>query len=189
MIRRFRHHLRPVRAKLAAGLVASCATAVMQLAAPWPLKFIFDSVLAHMPLPGWLRWLPPGRIPLLGSLAAGMVLIAVLLGVSDYLSNRLVATAGQRVVFDLRCRLFRHLEAQRLDFHQKRTTGDLLARLGGDIQAIQSAMVTAVPTLVRNVLTLLGMVVIMLLVDWRFTVLSLAVAPGLFWVTRRYLHR
>ncbi|MGH9067856.1 MAG: ABC transporter transmembrane domain-containing protein, partial [Acidimicrobiales bacterium] len=189
MIRHFGPHLRPVRAMLGAGLMASAAAAVMQLAAPWPLKFIFDSVLAHKPLPGLLAWLPPGHAARLEVLAGAMLVIAAGLGLCDYLSNRLVATAGQRVVYDIRCRLFRHLEAQSLGFHLGRRTGDLLARLGGDIQAIQSAMVKAVPTLARNVLSLVGMAVIMAVIDWRYMLLAVSLVPGLFWVSRRYLGR
>jgi len=189
MIRCFAPHLRSVRLMLAGGLLASVGTAVMQWVAPWPLKFIFDSVLATKALPHWLSWLPGSRIGLLEAMAGAMLAIAAVLGLADYLSNRWVATAGQRVVFDIRCRLFRHLEAQSLGFHQQHQTGDLLARLGGDIQAIQSAMVTAVPTLVRNALTLFGMFVIMLVIDWRYALLAVSLLPGLFWVSRRYLAR
>ena len=189
MIPVFRPHLRAVRRSLALGMAASVATALLQLASPWPLKFIFDSVLSSRPLPSWLSWLPHGHAALLGALSAAMVVIAVVLAATDYLSNRLVATAGQQAVFELRSRLFRHIEMQRSAFHQRRTTGDLLARLGGDVQAIQSAVVTAVPTLTRNSLTLVGMVVIMLAIAWRFTLLSLAVAAVLFWITRAYLRR
>ncbi|MHB8490535.1 MAG: ABC transporter ATP-binding protein, partial [Candidatus Dormibacteria bacterium] len=178
-----------VRLMLAGGLLASVGTAVMQWVAPWPLKFIFDSVLSSKALPHWLAWLPSSRIGLLEAMAGAMLAIAAVLGLADYLSNRWVATAGQRVVFDIRCRLFRHLEAQSLGFHQQHQTGDLLARLGGDIQAIQSAMVTAVPTLVRNALTLCGMFVIMLVIDWRYALLAVSLLPGLFWVSRRYLAR
>lgn len=167
----------------------SAVTAAMQWAAPWPLKFIFDSVLAHKAMPGLLAWLPPGGTPLLEALAVAMVVIALLLGLSDYLSNRLVATAGQRVVFDIRCRLFRHIEDQGLAFHQRRKSGDLMSRLGGDIQAIQSAVVTAVSTLLRNTLTLVGMAVIMLLIDWRYALLALGLMPLLALATRFYLER
>ena len=188
-MRVFGSHLRPVRWMLAGGLLASVGAAAMQWVAPWPLKFVFDSVLGRKPLPAWLSWLPGSRIGLLSAMVAALLITAAGLGLADYLSNRLVATAGQRVVFEIRCRLFRHLEAQSLAFHQRRQTGDLLARLGGDIQAIQSAMVTAVPTLVRNGLTLAGMAAIMSLIDWRYALLAVLPLPGLFWLSRRYLHR
>lgn len=189
MTRSFRAHLRPVRRIIAGGLAASVLAAVTQWVAPWPLKFIFDSVIGHKPLPGWLSWLPGSRNGLLDALAATMLIAAALLALADYLSTRLVATAGQRVVIGIRCELFRHIEAQGLAFHHRRQTGDLLARLGGDVQAIQSAMVSAVPTLVRNVLTLAGMVTIMLVVDWRYALLATSLVPVLFGVTRYYLRR
>ncbi len=187
MIRRFAPHLRPVRGTLVAGLVASAMAAVMEWAAPWPLKFIFDSVIGHKALPSWLSWLPSRQGGRLEVLAAAMLGIAALLALSDYLSTRLVATAGQRVTFEIRSQLFRHIEAQSLAFHQRRQAGDLLARLGGDVQAIQTAMVTAVPTLLRNVLTLSGMITIMLIVDWRYALLAISLVPALFWATRHYL--
>lgn len=189
MIKTFRPYLRPARAMLGAGLLASVVVAVMEWAAPWPLKFIFDSVLGHRPLPGWLGWLPAKRTSLLVALVGAMVAVAAGRAVADYLSNRLVATAGQRVVLDVRCQLFRHIESQALSFHQRRRTGDLLARLGGDVQAIQSAVVNAVPTLVRNLLTLGGMVAILLVIDWRYALLAMVLAPFLAWGTRYYLAR
>lgn len=189
MLRRFRPHLRPVRAMLSAGLAASALAAVMAWVGPWPLKFIFDSVIGHKRLPSWLAWLPAGGNGLLMAMVAAMLAAAAVLAVADYLSTRFVATAGQQVVFGIRCQLFRHIEEQGSGFHQRRQTGDLLARLGGDIQAIQSAMVTAVPTLVRNVLTLVGMITIMLVVDWRYALLAVSLVPALFWATRHYLAR
>jgi len=174
---------------LAAGVAAAALQAVMQWLAPWPLKLIFDTVLAHHKVPGLLNGLVSGRSARLDVLALAMLVIAVLLGVFSYLSNRLVAIAGQRVVYDLRCDLFRHLEAQSLGFHQRRSTGDLMSRLSGDTQAIQNLTVNAVPTFVNNVLTLVGMVVIMALVDWHFTVLALSVIPLTAWAVRHYLKR
>ncbi len=186
---RFRRHVRPVRAMLLGGLAASVVAALMTWATPWPLKFVVDSVIGHRPLPSWLHGLPAGRGPRLVVLVGAMVAVAAALAAADYAATRLVATAGQQIVFGLRGELFRHLEAQGAGFHQRRRTGDLLARLGGDVQAIQSAVVNAVPTLVRNVLTLAGMVVIMVVVDWRYALLATALVPVLAVTARWYLGR
>ncbi len=187
MLRYFRPHLRPVRGLLVAGLLSSVASAVMQLIAPWPLKYIFDSVISHKALPSRLSGLPKSPNALLLLMAGAMAVIGALLALSDYFSTRCVATAGQRVIFAIRGQLFRHIETQGASFQQRRRTGDLLARLGGDVQAIQSAVITALPTLVRNCLALAGMVVIMLIVDWRFSLLALALAPVLVIASRYYL--
>lgn len=189
MIWRFRSYLRPVRWMLVAGLGASVLQSVLQWAAPWPLKLIFDDVLSHHRLPSWLGFLPTDRVGLLGALAAAIVVLAAGQGVANYLANRFIAHAGQRVVFTIRGALFGHLTAQSLAFHQRRTTGDLLARLGGDTQAVQNAMVTAVPTALTNALTLTGMIVIMTLLDWRYTLLTLTLVPVLFLTVRWYVER
>ncbi len=189
MFQYFRPHVRPVRGLLSAGLLASVMSAVMQWIAPWPLKYIFDSVISHKPLPSWMSGLPTSANSLLWFMVAVMAVVAGLLALSDYFSTRFVATAGQRVIFAIRGQLFRHIEAQGTGFHQRRRVGDLLARLGGDVQAIQSAVVTALPTLVRNVLTLVGMIAIMFVVDWRFSLLALVLVPVLGFASRYYLNK
>ncbi len=179
--------LRPVRLTLAAGLGFSVLRAVLQWIAPLPLKLVFDSVLANHPLPGFLSWLPTNKDHRLLSLCAGMMLIAAVLSVSSYGANALLANAGQRVVFELRCRLFRHIVTQSQRFHQRQAVGDLLSRLGGDVQAMQGVVINVVPVVVENSITVAGMVVIMLVLDWRFSLLAVALLPLLWWVVRHYL--
>lgn len=187
--RRFAPYTHGVRGMLAAGLAASVAQAITQWAAPWPLKVIFDSVLGHRSLPRLLDFLPADPIGRLAVLTAATVAIAVALGVSGYAANRWVAHAGQRVVFALRCHLFTHLQSQSVGFHQRRTTGDLISRLTGDTAQIQSLVVDMVPTVLNNVVTLAGMIVIMLILDWQLAVAALAITPILTIAVRYYLRR
>lgn len=187
MVRRFLPYLRPVGPALGAGILASVAQAAMQWLEPWPLKMIFDSVIGHQPLPAALHFLPALAQPRLNALVGAMLGIMLLLGLASYLATRLVAQAGQRVVFDLRRDLFVHLESQSLGFHQRRTTGDLLTRVSGDAQALQGMVVNAIPTLVNSVFTLTGMLVIMLVVDWHFTLLALSLMPLLYLAARYFL--
>ncbi len=179
VLRRFLPFLAPVRGRLALGFVAGVLQAVFQWISPWPLKLIFDSVLNHLPLPAFLDFLPTAPDVRLAVLAVAMALIAVGLGVFGYASTVWLAEAGQRLVYDVRVALFRHLTAQSLAFHNGRTTGDLMSRLSGDAQALQAMMITAVPTLLNNVLTMVGIVVIMFMVDWRFALVTLALVPVL----------
>jgi ATP-binding cassette subfamily B protein len=179
--------LRPVRLAVIGGVTCSLARAVLQWVAPLPLKLIFDNVLSNHRLPALLAWLPGSRSARLYVLCGAMILVAVLLGLTAYGANALLAGAGQRVVYDLRCRLFRHLEQQSARFHQGRPVGDLLSRLGGDVQAMQSVVVNVLPVVVENSLTVAGMVVIMLVLDWQFSLLALALLPGLWWVVRHYM--
>lgn len=184
--RRFLPYLRPVRRVVATGLAASLLAAVMQWLAPLPLKVIFDSVLAHHPVPGVLSWLPTDPVSRLGALTLVSVAVAGVFGLSAYFANRLVAQAGQRVVFAIRRDLFTHLTRQSAAFHQRRPTGDLMSRLDGDVAQIQAMTVDAVPTVLNSVATIGGMVVIMLLIDWQFALVMLSTVPVLALLVRHY---
>ncbi len=180
--------MRPVRLQVVAGIALSVGRAVFTWLAPWPLKMVFDSVLASHPLPlGLGAWLPAGRIARLDALALAMVAIALGLGITAYGANALLANAGQKVVYDLRCRLFRHIQAQSMTFHYRQRVGDLLARLGGDVQAMQGVVVNVIPVIAENVLTVAGMAVIMFLLDWHFSLLALTTVPVLYIVVRHHL--
>jgi ATP-binding cassette, subfamily B, bacterial len=187
-IMRLAVHLRPVRGLLLTGISASFAGAVMQWLAPWPLKVIFDSVLAHHRPPRLLSWMPAdpsGRLVILSVLT---VLVAALLGGFGYLADRKVAQAGQQVVFAIRTALFGHLLAQSPSFHQRRRTGDLMSRLDGDIQQMQAVMVDAVPTVVNNIATVAGFVVIIFFINVSLGLVTIAVVPTLYLLVR-YFHR
>jgi len=186
-MRRFLPFLGPVRGRLALGVAAGVVQTIFQWASPWPLKLIFDSVLNRVPLPAFLAFLPSAPDARLAVLASGMALIAVAIGVFGYASTVWLAQAGQRVVYDIRLALFSHLETQSLAFHQGRTTGDLMSRLSGDAQALQAMMITALPTLLTNTLTIAGIAAIMLWVDWRFALVTLALVPVLHLSARRMI--
>jgi ATP-binding cassette subfamily B protein/subfamily B ATP-binding cassette protein MsbA len=179
--------LAPARLAIAGGLGFSLLRAALQWVAPVPLKMVFDNVLGHHRLPQALSWLPTDRHSLLYVLCAAMAVTALLLALASYGANALLANAGQQVVFDLRNRLFRHMQAQSSAFHLRRPVGDLLARLGGDVQAMQSVVVNVVPVVVENSVTIVGMVVIMFVLDWRFSALALLLLPALAWVVRHYM--
>ncbi len=179
--------LHAVRFAIAGGVLFSAFRAMLTWIVPVPLKLIFDSVFANHPLPSVLSWMPTSHSERLYVLVGAMVVIATLLGLTAYGADVLLAGAGQRVVFDLRTRLFRHLTAQSAAFHQHRKQGDLLARLGGDVQAMQSVVVNVVPVVAENVLTVFGMLVIMFVLQWQFSLLAMSLLPVLWLVMRHYM--
>jgi ATP-binding cassette, subfamily B, bacterial len=188
-IRRFLGYVRPVRGLLVAGMIASVFEAVMQWLAPWPLKFIFDSVLSNHPLPSFLSWMPATTSGRLLVLSVATLAIAAGDGIFSYVSNRRVADAGQRVVFAIRTALFRHLTVQSLGFHQRRRTGDLMSRLDGDIQQMQAVMVDGVPTVTNNIVTLTGFAVIMFLIDPTLGLATVGAVPFMYLLVRYFLRR
>ena len=187
-----RGYLRPYTAALSAAGLFMAAKAVVLLLAPWPLKFIIDSVIFQKPLPHALNgFLPdPGHsLALLNTLGIAMLALGLIDAVLSYWGNRLLLRTGQHAIFDIRRDLFAHMQRLSLSFHRRQKSGDIMARLGGDIQTLQDFVVSAGTNLSAHLLTMVGMIVVMLIVDWRFALVVMAVVPLLLFIMQRYSAR
>src|SRR6184192_1196838 len=90
---------------------------------------------------------------------------------------------------DLRRVLYSHIQHLSLSYHDQKRTGDLISRVTTDIDAVQSLISQVMLGMLVNVLTLAGMMIVMLYLNWAFTVIALLVAPALFFVIYHYTHR
>jgi len=188
-----RHYLRPYTPALAAAGSLMAVRAVALLLTPWPLKLTIDSVIFHKPLPQWLAAFLPNpltqRLLLLDALGVALLSLGAANAALAYFGNRLLLSTGQRAIFNLRRDLFAHMQRLSLSFHRRQKTGDLIARLGGDIQTLQDLVVTVGTGLFAQLLTIAGMTAIMLMIDWRFAVVVIAVAPLLLFIVHSYSTR
>ena len=189
----FRDYLRPHRRALGLAAFVMSLRAGVLLLIPWPLKFIIDSVLFHHALPQWMAgWMPDPalhRLALLNVLASVMVLLGLLDMLLTIFGNRLLLVAGQHAVFELRQDLFAHLQRLSLGYHRRRRSGELSSRLNGDIQALQNFVTTAGTGIFAHLVTLVGMMAIMCLIDWRYALVVIAGGPVLLWLMQRYSSR
>lgn len=188
-----RRYLRPYTAALTAAGLSMAAKAAVLLLAPWPLKFIIDSVIFHQPLPHWLSGFLPDpsshSLALLNTLGIAMLVLGLVDAALSYWGNRLLLRTGQHAIFDIRRDLFAHMQRLSLSFHRRQKSGDIMARLGGDIQTLQDFVVSAGTSLSAHLLTMVGMAVVMLIVDWRFALVVMAVVPLLLFIMQRYSAR
>ena len=177
---------------LAVAFVAMLAEAGTDLLEPWPLKVVFDHVLADKPLPAWLaRWplLASDRIALLDAAALSVVAIAIIGAIASYTSSYLSTSAGLAIGRELRRTVYHHLHRLSLSFYEQRKTGDLVARLTGDVDTAYDFISSALLGGAFDVLVLSGMLAVMFAMDWRFTLISLAIVPPLFFVVYRLTRR
>jgi ATP-binding cassette, subfamily B, bacterial len=176
--------LRPHWKALTLALLAVAGETATDLAEPWPLKIVLDNLLQHKPLPGWMGgavgWIGSDKLAVLNFAVMAVAIIAVVGAASSYLEKYLTTSVGQWVMHDLRRTLYHHIHRLSLAEHDQKRTGDLIGRVTSDIESIQSFITTALMGILTNVLTLLGIVGVMLYLNWRFTLISLAVAPVLF---------
>jgi len=188
--------LRPHAKALALGLLAVIGGTIADLLQPWTLKIVFDNVLKPGSLKGhgWLNHLilataGTDRLAILRFAAVAALVIAVAGATCSYWEKYLTTSVGQWVMHDLRRTLYSHVQRLSLSYHDHKQTGDLISRVTSDIDAIQSFIASGVLGVFINILTLAGMVGVMFYVNWRFTLIALSVAPGLFAVVFSYTRR
>jgi ABC-type multidrug transport system fused ATPase/permease subunit len=176
--------LRPRRRALAAIFAAMLVQMVMSLAAPWPLKIVIDRVIGNHPEPWWIN----DALASLGvdsktriAEAAGIVtvMIALAAGAAMYVSSNLTESLSQSIGNDLRVRLYHQLQQLSLAYYDTNRVGTILSTLTSDVQTIQSFASASTLSIFTNTLTVVGMVVVMLLCRWDFTLIALAVTPVL----------
>ncbi len=176
--------LRPHWKALTLALLAVACEIATELLEPWPLKIVLDYLLQSKELPvwlsGWVSWMGPDKLAVLNFAVVAVAVIAVAGALSSYLEKYLTTSVGQWVMHDLRRTLYHHIHRLSLAEHDQKRTGDLIGRVTSDIEAVQSFITSALLGILTNVLTLLGIVAVMLYLNWRFTLISLAIAPLLF---------
>ncbi|MFV8164635.1 ABC transporter ATP-binding protein [Mycobacterium sp. 134] len=175
--------IRPYRL-LVAGIFAVLLIQIATgLAAPWPLKVVLDSVVGHHPLPGWLHGLlqpllgGEGKMHIAGLAAIMVFVIAVIAAIASYVANYLTETVGQRIGNDLRTRAYHHLQQLSLNYFDTHRVGPILSTLTDDVDTIQGFASASTLGIATDLLTIVGMLAMMLWLQWDFTLIALAVAP------------
>lgn len=115
-----------------------------------------------------------GRVTVLG---IGMVLVPLLNGAFGVLQRWASSLAGEGIILDLRRQLFAHLQRMPLAFFTGTRTGELMSRLNSDVVGAQSAITGTFITLASNIFTVAATLVIMIGIEWRLTLLAVAVLP------------
>ena len=185
--------LRPHWKAMTLALIAVAGEATAALLDPWPLKIVLDYLLQSRPLPGWLMpvvgWIGGGPLAVLNVAVLAAGTIAVFGALSSYLNTYLTTNVGQWVMHDLRRTLYHHIHRLSLAEHDEKRTGDLIGRVTSDIESIQDFVTSALLGILANALTLVGILGVMLYLNWRFTLISLSIAPVLFMVVYGFTRR
>ena len=185
--------LRPHWKGMTVALVGVAGETAAALLEPWPLKVVLDYLLQSRPLPEWLLpvvdWIGGGKLAVLNVAVLAVAVIAAAGAGSSYLTTYLTSSAGQWVMHDLRRTLYHHIHRLSLAEHDERRTGDLIGRVTSDIDSIQDFVTSALLGMLTNILTLLGIIGVMVYLNWRFTLISLSIAPVLFAVVYFFTRR
>jgi ATP-binding cassette, subfamily B, bacterial len=161
---------------------------------PVPLKIAVDSVIGHTPLPAVLEHFVPRTAA--GSDTANLIVVVVLLLALAVASNLqtlaswlLQTFTGERLVFELRNRLFWHAQRLSLTAHDRRGVNDIAYRIQHDAPAIQFIFIQGVLPLMTAVLTFSGMFYIVAHIDRSIAIVALVISPALMIAARRSSRR
>ncbi|EEX49804.1 ABC transporter ATP-binding protein [Pasteurella dagmatis] len=194
---RLKEYIRPERMIVFGSLCALLIATGMRLLKPLPLAFVVDYVLLDVVdvAKDGVKNPPNGIVAtLLSSLdtthllfgcAAAVILIALFMAGSSYLSTVGLALAGSRILSRVRNDLFAHMQRLSLRFHSQARTGDLTMRLINDIGMLREAVITALMPMLANILILVGMFSMMIYINWQLSAVTLLAIPIIWWSTVR----
>ena len=184
LFRRLLRQARPHAGAIAALAVLSLAAAPLALLTPVPVKIAIDHVLGDVPIPPWLAAVLPapalaseGGLLITASLA--VVVIALAQQLQGFATSLLQAWTDERLVLGFRARLFEHVQRLALGFHDLRGAADTLYRIQYDALAVRDAVTQGAVPLVTSAATVAVMVGVSAAIDWKLTLVALAIAPVL----------
>jgi ATP-binding cassette, subfamily B, bacterial len=123
------------------------------------------------------RGIVPGDLGVINRVALAYLVLAGVQFLAGRVEIETVARVGQRVLFTVRTKLFRHLQTLSLDFYERERTGRLVARMTADIDAMSDLVTDGLVTLVTGLITMVGVAIILVIMDWQLALATLVVAP------------
>ena len=165
LMRRLLKYLVPYWRQVMVALAAIIAGAAAQLAQPYLVKLAIDRYIAVRRLDG-LGWLAAAYLAIL---IAGFAL--------EYLQTWTMQMTGQRIMFDLRMAIYGHLQRLDLSYYDRNPVGRLMTRVTSDVDVLNDLFTSGVVTIFGDVFTLLGIMGVMLWMNWRLALVAFAVLP------------
>jgi ATP-binding cassette subfamily B protein len=189
--RRLARELRPYWWRLLGPLALSLLATPLALLSPVPLKIVIDSVLGSDPPPPVLANILPTRsdAALLIAAAVFFVAVALLTQLLDLATTILRTLVGERLLLDLRTRLFRHVQRLSVSYHDLRGTTDSTYRIQYDANSTQQIALDTIPSFITAVVTLGAMLYVTAKIDAQLAVVALAISPVLLLASWRYRRR
>jgi ATP-binding cassette subfamily B protein len=185
LMKRLLRYLRPYTWQVAVALLAIVLKAGADVLGPYLTKVAVDKYLArtlntHSFLDRWLSSAPLVGIAQIAALYVGLQLFSFLL---EFLQTYYMQWTGQKVMFDLRRQIFRHLQHMHIGFFDKNPVGRLVTRVTTDVDALNEMFTAGVVSIFEDVFVLAGIFAIMLRMNWKLALITFAVLPLIFWAT------
>ncbi len=174
VVRRFWPFARPYRRAIALGLLLLLVVPAIDAVEIYLFKLVVDDVLV------------PQDLAALLPLAAAYLGLALLGALASFGDDYVATWVGERFLLDLRARLYAHVQTLSPDQLGHRRVGDLIARLTGDVGAIERLLLSAIATGVSSIARILIFTTALFLLSWQLALAALVVAPLFYVISRRF---
>src|SRR5712671_7490045 len=191
LMRRLLTYLRPYRWQAAIALGSIVLKSFADVLGPYLTKVAIDCYLAPNAESGagmwhWLSPRPLSGIAQISGIYIGLLVFSFLL---EFLQTYYMQWTGQKVMFDLRSQIFRHLQRMHVAFYDKNPVGRLVTRVTTDVDALNEMFTSGVVSIFEAIFVLAGILAIMLCVNWKLALITFAVLPFIAMATKVFRDR
>src|SRR5581483_1672695 len=185
LMKRLLGYLRPYKWQVALALGAIVLKAGADVLGPYLTKVAVDRYLARAPgahsfLNKWLSPTPLVGIAQIAAIYVGLLVFSFFL---EFLQTYYMQWTGQKVMFDLRSQIFRHLQRMHISFYDKNPVGRLVTRVTTDVDALNDMFTAGVVAIFEDIFVLAGIIAVMMRMQWKLALITFAVLPLIFWAT------
>ncbi len=167
VLARLPKYLGPVKKWLTLGATGMLVRMLAQMATPYLVAVATDN------------FIQTGNFGGLNVIVIALIGVALLMWAGEYTSTLYLAYAGQSVLYRMRTEMFDHLHRLSLAFFDHNKVGKLMSRVQNDVNQLQDVITTGILNVMTNILTLAGIAIIMIIMNARLALLTLAVVPAL----------
>ena len=172
LMRRLLTYLRPYRPQVALAIAAIIGHSLLELAPPYLIKLVIDQYIPARDLSG------------LGTIAIFFLLTLAGSFVLEYVQTWTMQMTGQRIMFDLRMQLYQHLQRLDLRFYDRNPVGRLMTRVTTDVDVLNELFTSGVVSVFGDVFTLVGIMAVLVWMDWRLALVAFSVLPLIALITQ-----
>ncbi len=185
LMKRLLTYMHAYRWQVVVALIAIVLKAGADVLGPYLTKVAIDKYLAnktvtHSLLDRFLSSSPLTGIAQIAAMYVGLLLFSFLL---EFTQTYIMQWTGQKVMFDLRSQIFRHLQRLHISFYDKNPVGRLVTRVTSDVDALNELFTAGVVSIFEDIFVLAFILTIMLKMNWRLALITFAVLPVIFYAT------
>ncbi len=163
--RRLLAYLGAYKLRLFIATIGLIFAAALSLVFPAVIQQVVDSVFTAADL------------ALLDGITLALLAVFVFRSLASFVQNYNLNYVGEKIVVDMRCQLYAHLQSLSLRFYAERRVGELISRISSDVTVVRTVLTGNVSTFLQQTLTLIGSVAIMFWLNWRLTLFILLLMP------------